>query len=80
MHQPGATFQVDGAAIRKKRMQAGIETEQLAEAVGITANYLNKLERGARRRLRPSKYVRLRAALNATDTDLLASNEAQRKD
>lgn len=70
MHQP-ATFEVDGAAIRTKRMQAGIEVQVLADAIGITASYLRKLETGARKHMRPGPYVRLRAALNATDDDFL---------
>lgn len=72
MQQLPTTFEVDGAAICTKRMQAGIEVQQLADEVGCTANYLRKLERGARTRMSPSKYVRLRAALSATDDDLLA--------
>ena len=75
MHQPPTTFSVDGAAICTKRMQAGLEVQQLAEQVGITANYLRKLERGTRSRMGPSKYSRLRAALQATDADLLAPTE-----
>lgn len=76
MHQPPTTFQVDGAAIRTKRMQAGLEARQLADTVGITASYLRKLETGTRKHLRPGKYIRLRAALDATDSELLAPTEA----
>lgn len=72
MHQPPTTFEVDGAAICSKRMQAGLEVQQLADRVGITASYLRKLETGTRTRMRPGKYVRLRAALSATDAELLA--------
>lgn len=75
MQQTPTTFQVDGAAIRTKRMQAGIEVQQLANQIGCTASYLRKLETGTRTRMRPGKYVRLRAALTATDTDLLAPIE-----
>jgi transcriptional regulator with XRE-family HTH domain len=70
MHQP-ATFEVNGAAIRTKRMQAGIEAQVLADAIGITASYLRKLETGARKHMRPGLYVPLRAALNASDNELL---------
>lgn len=75
MHQPPTTFEVDGAAICSKRMHAGIEVQQLAELVGITDNYLRKLERGDRKHMSPGKYVRLRAALDATDAELLAPTE-----
>jgi transcriptional regulator with XRE-family HTH domain len=56
-------------------MQAGLGVQQLAEAVGITDSYLRKLERGDRKHLSPSYYVRLRAALKATDEELLAPTE-----
>lgn len=76
MHQPPATFfEVDGAAICTRRMQAGLEVQELADEVGITASYLRKLETGARKRMRPGKYVRLRTALKATDAHLLAPAE-----
>ena len=72
MAQTPTTFQVDGTAICTKRMQAGMEVQQLADLVGITANYLRKLERGARTRMRPGHYQALRAALDAHQTELLA--------
>ncbi|WP_078969387.1 helix-turn-helix domain-containing protein [Streptomyces cyaneogriseus] len=72
MAQAPTTFEVDGAAICKKRMSAGMEVQQLAAKAGITASYLRKLERGARTRMKPATYVRLRAALKANQTELLA--------
>lgn len=72
MAQPETTYLVDGTAICTKRMNAGMEVQQLAEAAGITANYLRKIERGDRPRMRPGKYQDLRAALNANETELLA--------
>ena len=66
------TFQVDGTAICTKRMNAGMDVQQLADLVGITDSYLRKLERGVRTRMRPGPYQALRAALNATQTELLA--------
>jgi transcriptional regulator with XRE-family HTH domain len=72
MAQPETTYLVDGTAICTKRMQAGMEVQQLAEKAGITASYLRKLERGDRTRMRPGNYQALRAALNANETELLA--------
>lgn len=72
MQQPPTTFRVDGAAICKRRMQAGLSVRDLAVIVGITDSYLRKIERGARKHMRPGPYTRLRAALNATDAELLA--------
>lgn len=71
MAQTPTTYTVDGTAICTKRMQAGMEVQQLADQVGITASYLRKLERGDRARMRPGKYQDLRAALNANETELL---------
>jgi len=65
------TFRVDGTAICTKRMQAGMEVQQLADKAGITASYLRKLERGDRTRMRPGNYQALRAALDANETELL---------
>ncbi|MEU8840005.1 helix-turn-helix transcriptional regulator [Streptomyces roseus] len=72
MHQPPTTFPVDGAAIGIRRMQAGMSVRQLASQVGCTPNYLRKIERGARQHMGPAYYIRLRTALQAADSDLLA--------
>ncbi|MEW2578422.1 helix-turn-helix transcriptional regulator [Streptomyces syringium] len=72
MHHPPTTFEVNGAAIRKLRMRAGVEMSELAERAGISRRYLNHLELGSRHRMRPGFYTALRDALNATDEDLLA--------
>lgn len=71
MAQSPTTFEVDGTAICTKRMNAGMEVQQLADKVGITASYLRKLERGDRTRMRPGPYQDLRAALNADEDELL---------
>ncbi|WP_030169137.1 helix-turn-helix domain-containing protein [Streptomyces sp. NRRL S-813] len=75
MAQTPTTFEVDGTAICTKRMNAGMEVQQLADKAGITASYLRKLERGARTRMKPATYVRLRAALRANQTELLAPHD-----
>jgi transcriptional regulator with XRE-family HTH domain len=72
MAQTPTTYEVDGPAICNKRMNAGMEVQQLADKAGITASYLRKLERGIRSRMRPGKYQDLRAALNANETELLS--------
>jgi transcriptional regulator with XRE-family HTH domain len=53
-------------------MNAGMDVQQLADKVGITANYLRKVERGVRTRMTPGPYQALRAALNANEDELLA--------
>jgi transcriptional regulator with XRE-family HTH domain len=75
MTESPTTFAVDGTAICTKRMSAGMEVQQLAAKAGITASYLRKLERGSRTRMKPATYVRLRAALRANKTELLAPQQ-----
>lgn len=69
MHQP-LTYTVDGDAIRKERMQAGMSRADLADLVKVTERYIGHLENGTRRRMKPQSYKRLREALNATDERL----------
>ncbi|MFF7147565.1 multiprotein-bridging factor 1 family protein [Streptomyces griseoaurantiacus] len=82
MAQTPTTFEVDGTAICTKRMNAGMDVQQLADKVGVTANYLRKVERGVRTRMRPGPYQALRAALNADTDELLRTphtNPPERK-
>lgn len=72
MQGPVTTFEVDGEAIWAKRMQAGIEVKELASSAGVSDSYIRKLEKGARTHMKPGSYSRLRAALNADETELLA--------
>lgn len=69
MHQP-LTFEVDGDAIRKERMQAGMSRAELAAAVGVSHRYVAHLENGTRRHMSPGPYQRLRKALKANDERL----------
>ncbi|MGW4825792.1 helix-turn-helix transcriptional regulator [Streptomyces sp. NPDC004227] len=70
METPSPTYQVDGADIRKRRMEAGLSTAELAEEAQISRRYLNHLENGYRTRMRPGSYSRLRIALErATGSD-----------
>lgn len=77
MEQPPPTFEVNGAAIRKRRKDRGLEMADLAAKVGITRSYLNQLELGHKRHMRVSKYLALRTALDVKpdDTQLLAPQE-----
>lgn len=71
MHQDQPTFEVDGPAIRKRRMEAGLNIAQLAKAAGISASYLSHIEVGTRRRMGPHCFAALRTALDAQSSDLL---------
>ncbi|OKK06449.1 hypothetical protein AMK26_10555 [Streptomyces sp. CB03234] len=77
MKAPRATYEVDGAAIRKIRMSRGQSIADLARIAGLTSSYLSRLETGVRRRTRPPTYLALRAALGLApdDDSLLASSE-----
>lgn len=72
MPQPPPTFEVDGAVIRHRRKELGLEMTDLAELTGISRRYLSHLENGTRTRMRPSRYKALRTALDADTQDLLA--------
>ena len=69
------TFEVNGAAIRRIRKNRGMEMSDLAHLVGITPNYLSRIETGSRRHLRPTKYTAVRDHLGATDDQILADGE-----
>ncbi|MFF9758616.1 helix-turn-helix domain-containing protein [Streptomyces caelestis] len=77
MTAPRATYEVDGAAIRKLRMSRGIQIVDLARSARITRSYLQRLETGVRRQMRPPTYTALRTALgiDADDTQLLVTDE-----
>ncbi|QCX81152.1 anaerobic benzoate catabolism transcriptional regulator [Streptomyces sp. YIM 121038] len=57
------TYTVNGAEIRRLRMQAGLTTEELARKAQISRRYLGHLETGYRTRMRPDTYAGLRTAL-----------------
>lgn len=79
MEQPLPTYLVDGAVIRKLRMQAGLKTAELAKAAGISRVHLNHLEIGYRTRMRPDTYAGLRTALGlqADSTQLLLTPQEE---
>ncbi|MFI0900625.1 helix-turn-helix domain-containing protein [Streptomyces sp. NPDC020983] len=83
MQEPDTTFEVNGQAICDARKRAGLEVKDLASAVGVTDSYIRKIERGIRKRMKPSTYSRLRTALHAGERQLLAPvgelNDAERK-
>ena len=66
---PPTTYQVNGAEIRKARMEAGLGTEEAAERAGISRPYLNHLETGYRTRLSPGRYKRLRNSLGFAENE-----------
>lgn len=81
MHKPPATYQVDGTAIRTRRMELGLTQDECAARAGITRPYLSQLETGARDSLRPPTYQRLRSALKSKTSDrLLAPPQQPRKE
>lgn len=78
MKAPRATYEVDGAEIRRRRMARGMRIADLARAAGISHSYLSRLETGRRRQMRPPNFSALRSALGVdadADDQLLARNE-----
>jgi len=76
MEPPQATYQVDGAALRRTRMRQGLLPKDVAEASGLSRSYIQRLETGkASGRMRPGTYAALRTAVRATDSELLAPHE-----
>lgn len=83
MERPPATYQVDGAAIRTRRMELGMTQNTCATAAQISRPYLALIELGIRRDMRPPTYAGLRTALQIEPTDhrLLTPHAGQhRKD
>ncbi|MFJ6616637.1 helix-turn-helix domain-containing protein [Kitasatospora sp. NPDC091335] len=72
-----STVEVDGPAIRTIRKRRGLDMNTLANQVGITTNYLSRIETGTRRRVRPSVYAALRQHLGVNPDEILAPSEAR---
>ncbi|MEU8525312.1 helix-turn-helix transcriptional regulator [Streptomyces sp. NPDC048629] len=79
MHQPPTTLPVDGPELRKRRMDAGLEIDDLARAARISRSYLSHLETGSRTRMRPTRFKRLFAALEAAEQASKTSHEGPTK-
>lgn len=79
METPQPTYQVDGAEIRKRRMELGMTLRDCARAAGMAHSYLSEIETGLKEDMRPPKYAGLRTALQiqADDRRLLAPSEEQ---
>jgi cytoskeletal protein RodZ len=75
MERPQATYQVHGPSLRTKRKSLGLTVQQAADAADISRSYLQRLETGTRKDMGPPRYIRLRAALKATDNELLNPQE-----
>lgn len=67
MHQAPTTLQVDGPELRKRRMAAGVEIDDLARSAGISRSHLSHLETGSRTRMRVTTHKRLFDALEAAE-------------
>jgi len=65
---------VIGTTINRLRVSSGLSTKQVAEAVGVSQQFIYQLEKGEKR---PSIATakRIAAALNCTVDDLLGEQE-----
>jgi transcriptional regulator with XRE-family HTH domain len=61
-----------GARLRAARTAAGLTVRQLAERTGITHGYLVKLENNQKENPAADKLMRIAAALNVDESELLA--------
>lgn len=79
MDRPQPTYQVDGAEIRKRRMELGMTLRDCARAAGMAHSYLSEIETGLKEDMRPPKYAGLRTALQIQPDDrrLLTPTEDQ---
>lgn len=72
------TFEVDGAALRRTRMQAGLGIRELAERVPCDRSYISALENGLRSNVSPAKFRGICNALNLSHPgDILAAPTPQ---
>lgn len=69
MDRPQPTYQVDGAEIRKRRMELGMTLRECARQAGISHSYLSEVETGLKKDLRPPKYAGLRTTLQIQPND-----------
>ncbi|MEV6180132.1 helix-turn-helix transcriptional regulator [Streptomyces sp. NPDC052015] len=80
MDGPQPTYQVDGAAIRTRRMELGMTLRNCARSAGIAHSYLSEIENGLKGDMRPPTYAALRTALQIQPDDkqlLLPTPEEQ---
>lgn len=79
MDRPPATYQVDGAAIRERRMELGMTLRGCARAADMSHSYLSEIEAGLKEDMRPPTYAGLRTALQIQSDDrrLLITTEDQ---
>jgi len=75
--EPPATYQVDGAEIRTRRIELGLSQAAVARTARISRPYLSQLEAGERNTVRTPTYARLCFALRLL---LAPTEEHHRKD
>ena len=66
--------EIDGAAVREARKQAGMTITMLAGRVGLTVGYLSQIERGTKPRMSPPAYLRLVEALQIDDPNQIRAS------
>lgn len=74
----GSAVSVHGPALRHIRQLTGLTTNQLAEEVQITSDYLRKVELGFNRAVAPDVYARICFALRIDDKRVLLADPGPR--
>lgn len=61
------TIEVNGPAVRERRIREGISVAELARSVGVARPYITKIELGYSRRVSPKVFSSLTLALGVGD-------------
>jgi transcriptional regulator with XRE-family HTH domain len=64
-----ASAEIDGARLRHLRITAGMTVTALAEKIGISPDYLSKIERQVRSTVAPATFVKICNAMGVEETD-----------
>lgn len=62
-----ASPEIDGAQLREIRKLAGMSVTEAAARIGISSDYLSKIERGVRGTVAPAMFVRICDVMGVTD-------------
>lgn len=67
----GASIAINGPAVRHIRTFTGLTGAALAREVGVTPTYISQIETGKAKRVSPTVFAALRAALAVGDVRVL---------
>ncbi|MFC4146578.1 helix-turn-helix domain-containing protein [Micromonospora mangrovi] len=74
--RPTTAVPINGAALRRIRIDRGIEVAELARRIQVSRPYISKLELGHSKRVSPTVHKALLQVLQLTDRDALRADTA----